>query len=53
MKVLGLSVIANVNNPDNMQPVTISEIIQNAAAAEPLLEQLIVEFVNRITPTQK
>jgi len=48
MRVLGLSVIANVNNPDNMQPVTLSEIIENAAAAEPQLEQLIVECVNKI-----
>lgn len=49
MQVLGLSVIANVNNPDNMQPISLQEIIENVAAAKPQLEQLIAEIVSRMT----
>lgn len=50
MKVLGLSVIANVNNPDDMRPIILDEIIQTAAAVEPQLEQLVIEIISRITP---
>jgi purine-nucleoside phosphorylase len=50
MKVLGLSVVANVNNPDDMQPIILEDIIQTASAVEPQLEQLIVEIISRITP---
>lgn len=50
MKVLGLSVVANVNNPDDMRPIILDEIIQTAAAVEPQLEQLIIEIISRITP---
>ena len=49
MRVLGLSVIANVNNPDNMQPISLEEIIENAEATKPQLEQLIAEIVSRLT----
>ena len=41
LRVLGLSVVANVNNPDNFQPILIEEIIAAARAAEPRLQQLI------------
>ena len=50
MKVLGLSVVANVNNPDDMQPIILEDIIQTASTVEPQLEQLIVEIISRITP---
>ena len=50
MKVLGLSVVANVNNPDDMRPIILDEIIQTAGAVEPQLEQLIIEIISRITP---
>jgi purine-nucleoside phosphorylase len=50
MKVLGLSVIANVNNPNDMRPIILDEIIQTAGAVEPRLEQLIIEIISRITP---
>jgi purine-nucleoside phosphorylase len=48
MQVLGLSVIANVNNPDNMQPISLEEIIETAAAAEPRLARLVTELISRI-----
>ena len=48
LKVLGLSVIANVNDPDNFQPILLEDIIAAAAATEPQLKNLIVEILARI-----
>ncbi len=48
MDVLGLSVVSNVNDPDNFQPIVLEEIIATAEAMEPKLEQLIVEIAGRI-----
>lgn len=47
MQVLGLSVIANVNDPDNFQPILIEDIIEQAAGASVRLERLIIEFITR------
>jgi len=46
--VLGLSVVCNVNDPDNFEPILLEEIIATAEAMEPKLEQLIVEITKRI-----
>jgi purine-nucleoside phosphorylase len=46
--VLGLSVIANVNDPDNPKPVTLEDVIQTASQAAPRLEQLIFEITKRL-----
>jgi purine-nucleoside phosphorylase len=48
MEVLGLSVIANINDPDQMQPILLEEIIAAAAAVEPMLANLVVEIIHRI-----
>ena len=48
MDILGLSVISNVNDPDNFEPIILEEIIATAAAMEPKLEQLIVEITKRL-----
>ncbi len=48
MDVLGLSVVSNVNDPDNFQPIILEDIIATAEAMEPKLEQLILEIVERI-----
>jgi purine-nucleoside phosphorylase len=48
LKVLGLSVIANVNDPDNFQPILLEDIIAAAAATEPQLKNLIVEILAKI-----
>jgi len=48
MDVLGLSVVSNVNDPDNFEPITLEDIIATAEAMEPKLEQLIVEISGRI-----
>ncbi|AGF76612.1 inosine guanosine and xanthosine phosphorylase family protein [Desulfocapsa sulfexigens DSM 10523] len=48
MDVLGLSVVSNVNDPDNFEPIILEDIIATAEAMEPKLEQLIVEIAARI-----
>ena len=48
MDVLGLSVVSNVNDPDNFQPIILEDIIETAAAVEPQLQELIVEIISRI-----
>jgi len=48
MDVLGLSVIANVNDPDHMQPIILEEIIAAAEAVGPQLERLILEIIRGI-----
>ena len=53
MEVLGLSVVSNVNDPDNLQPIILEDIIETAAQVEPQLEKLIVETVNRIQGDNK
>ncbi len=42
MKVLGISVIANVNNPDDFMPILIEDVIAQAQRAEFRLERLLV-----------
>ncbi len=50
MEVLGLSVIANCNDPDNFQPILLDDIIEEAAAASARLELLVSEFLTTIAP---
>ncbi|MDY0390455.1 purine-nucleoside phosphorylase [Desulfobulbus oligotrophicus] len=50
MRVLGLSVVANVNDPDHFQPILIDDIITAASRAEPRLQQLIVQILAELTP---
>lgn len=50
MRVLGLSVVANVNDPDNFQPILLEEIIASARRAEPRLQQLILHILAELTP---
>ncbi|MBT8362415.1 MAG: purine-nucleoside phosphorylase [Desulfobacterales bacterium] len=49
MQVLGLSVVANVNDPDNFQPITLEDIILTASEVAPQLERLVVEILTRIS----
>lgn len=48
MEVLGLSVVANVNDPDNFHPILLEDIIRVAAEVTPELQRLIVEIVSRL-----
>jgi inosine guanosine and xanthosine phosphorylase family len=50
MRVLGLSVVANVNNPNHFQPILLDEIIVAARKAEPRLQQLILHTMTELTP---
>ncbi|MDY0352018.1 MAG: purine-nucleoside phosphorylase [Desulfobulbaceae bacterium] len=47
MRVLGLSVVANVNDPDNLRPILLDDIVRKARETEPLLQNLIAAIVSR------
>ncbi|GAB4338233.1 MAG: purine-nucleoside phosphorylase [Desulfobulbaceae bacterium] len=47
LRILGLSVVANVNDPDNMQPILLEDIIRTAEDTEPVLQKLIAAIVQR------
>jgi purine-nucleoside phosphorylase len=48
IKVLGLSTITNINDPDNPMPATIEEIIDVADGAAPRLKTVIKNVIDRI-----
>lgn len=48
MKVLGLSVVTDVCDPDHLKPVEIREIIRVANEAGPKLDQLIRKFLKLV-----
>ncbi len=48
MEVLGLSIIANVNDPDDFEPILIEDVIEQAGKAEKRLERLIVAFLEAL-----
>jgi len=45
MRVLGLSVVANVNDPDNLAPILLEDVVAAAGKTEPALQQLIKEIL--------
>ena len=48
MRVLGLSAIANINDPDNFTPILLDDIIRTAQEIEPGLQELIKEVLRTI-----
>ncbi len=48
MRVLGLSILTNINDPDRPVPATVEEIIAVANQAAPRLEALIREVLRRM-----
>lgn len=48
MEVLGLSVVANVNDPDNFQPILLDDIVEAAEKAGPRLRTLLVSFLSEL-----
>jgi len=48
MRVLGLSAIANVNDPNNFAPIILNDIIKAAQEIEPALQELIKKVLNLI-----
>ena len=47
MRVLGLSIITNINDPENPVPASVEEIIATAEAAAPGLEKLLQSVVEQ------
>lgn len=47
LKVLGLSVVANVNDPANLQPILLEDIVRTAQRTEPVLQKLVSEIIAR------
>lgn len=50
MSVVGLSVIANVNDPDNFQPIALADILATADRAAPQLAQLVAGLIAKLPP---
>lgn len=48
LKVVGISVIANVNDPDNFQPILFEEVVRVSQSAEKRLTRLVVEFLKNL-----
>jgi len=48
MKVLGLSLVSNVNDPDNFQPILLDDIIAEGQRAADRLVRLMIEFISRL-----
>ena len=51
MAVVGLSVIANVNDPDNFQPISLADILASADRAAPQLAQLVTSLISNLPAT--
>lgn len=49
LRVVGISVVANVNDPDNFQPILLDDIISAAAQAGPRLGKMLHSFLMGIT----
>jgi purine-nucleoside phosphorylase len=45
MNVLGISAVANVNDPDNLVPILLEDIIKSAGEIEPAMQELITEVI--------
>lgn len=48
LKVLGVSVVSNVNDPDNFQPIRIEEIIAETRKCGERLQELLMAFLREI-----
>jgi len=48
MKILGLSLIANVNDPDNFKPILLEEVIARVQEAEPRLQKLLLRILQEM-----
>ncbi len=48
LRILGLSVVANVNDPDNFTPILLQDIVRAAGEAEPRLQELILAIVQEL-----
>ena len=51
LKVLGVSVVSNVNDPDNLQPIILEEIIAETKKCEERLQALLLAFLQDLAST--
>ena len=49
LKVLGISIISNVNDPDNFKPILFSEVVEQSKKTEKRLEKLIRAFIKELS----
>ncbi|MCU4138432.1 MAG: Purine nucleoside phosphorylase [Thermodesulfobacteria bacterium] len=49
LKVLGISIISNVNDPDNFKPILFSEVVEQSKKTEKRLEKLIKAFIRELS----
>ena len=52
LRILGISVISNVNRPDCQEPASLKAIIATARKAEPRLMALVEGVVSKLTPRE-
>ncbi|HEA84183.1 MAG TPA: purine-nucleoside phosphorylase [Thermodesulfobacterium geofontis] len=48
VKVLGISIISNVNDPDNFKPILFSEVVEISKKTEKKLEKLVKAFIKEL-----
>jgi len=48
VKVLGISIISNVNDPDNFKPILFSEVVEISKKTEKKLEKLMKAFIKEL-----
>lgn len=48
LRILGISMISNINDPENLQPIRIEEIIEQARKAEGAFVQLVMAVLEEI-----
>ncbi|MDF2953220.1 MAG: Purine nucleoside phosphorylase [Thermodesulfobacterium sp.] len=48
VKVLGVSIISNVNDPDNFKPILFSEVVEISKKTEKKLEKLVKAFIKEL-----
>ena len=52
MKIVGLSIITNINDPDNPSPASVEAILDVANQAAPVVDRIISELVGRLETDQ-
>lgn len=48
LRILGISLVANVNDPDNQQPIILEDILEQGRKGEERFQQLLVEILAAI-----
>jgi purine-nucleoside phosphorylase len=48
LRILGLSVLANINDPENFQPILLDEAIRQVQKAAPALQEVVMDVLKRI-----